>query len=79
MIIVNKVSSTVLSLCKSRMKTQSEHFSLLGSDGDECSKNGKKTTETMTLRKEGMDSSFSALFTSSVFGSLKNVHKLPTV
>ncbi|XP_076860693.1 ataxin-7-like protein 2a isoform X1 [Brachyhypopomus gauderio] len=25
-----------------------------GSDGDDCSKNGKKTTETMTLRKEDM-------------------------
>lgn len=25
----------------------------IGSDGDEYSKNGKKTTETMTLRKEG--------------------------
>ncbi|XP_066526157.1 ataxin-7-like protein 2a isoform X2 [Hoplias malabaricus] len=25
-----------------------------GSDGEECSKNGKKTTETMTLRKEDM-------------------------
>ncbi len=25
----------------------------IGSDGDEYSKNGKKTVETMTLRKEG--------------------------